>query len=67
MSPRHFPHCTDNMVLFTHVIDTDLHLEAICCFPIRTHHHSGVVDEDVEFRLICRKQILRGKMFFVIF
>lgn len=44
------------MILFTHVIDTDLHLKTICCLPIRTHHHTSIVDEDVEFWLSCIKE-----------
>lgn len=39
----------------TKVIDTDLHLEAVCSFAVRTHHHAGVVDEDVESGLSCRR------------
>lgn len=42
---------SNNIALFTKVIDTDLHLKAICCFPVWTNHHTSVVDEDVEFGL----------------
>lgn len=39
--------------LFTHMIDTNLHLKTICSFPKRTNHHTSIVDEDVELGLSC--------------
>lgn len=39
----------------TEVIDADLHLKAVCSFAVRTRHHAGVVDEDVESGLSCRR------------
>lgn len=38
----------------TEVIDTDLHLKAVCSLAVRTHHHASVVDEDVQPGLSCR-------------
>lgn len=44
-------HMKVSAVLFTKVIDADLHLKAVLGFPVWTNHHAGVVDEDVELRL----------------
>lgn len=38
------------------MIDTDLHLKAICSFPVRTNHYTSIVDEEVEFGLSCRRE-----------
>lgn len=32
----------------TQVIHSDMHLEAVAGFRVRTHHHAGVVDEYVK-------------------
>lgn len=32
----------------TQMIDTNLHLKAVSCFHIRTHHDTGIIDEDVQ-------------------
>lgn len=37
------------------MVDADLHLKAVCSFAVWTHHHAGVVDEDVKSELSCRR------------
>lgn len=32
-----------------------MHLKAIDCFRVGTHHHAGVVDEDVKLVDLCRR------------
>ena len=40
-----------------------MHLKAICCFGVGTHHHSCVVDQNVEMLFLCReeKESARGQ------
>lgn len=33
-----------------------MHLKAICCFGVGTHHHSCVVDQNVEMLFLCREE-----------
>lgn len=42
----HFSHQLE--ISLTEVIDSQVHLEAVCSLHVRTHHHSGVVNQDVQ-------------------
>lgn len=42
------PHAGHPWPGLTQVIHADVHLEAVHCLGVRTHHHAGVVDENVK-------------------
>lgn len=42
--------------LLTQVVDSDVHLKAICRLRVGAHHHPCIVDENVEVLFLCRKR-----------
>lgn len=44
----------------TQVVDAHVHLKAVCCLGVGTHHHSCIVDQNVEVLLFCREVLSKG-------
>lgn len=42
--------------LLTQVVDSNVHLKAICRLRVGTHHHSCIVDQNVEVLFLCGKR-----------
>lgn len=42
--------------LLTQVVDSDVHLKAVCGLRVGAHHHPCIVDENVEVLFLCRKR-----------
>lgn len=40
----------------TQVVDSHLHLEAICCLGVGAHHHTCIIDQKVEMLFLCREE-----------
>lgn len=46
----------DETRFLTQVVDSYMHLKAVCRLGVGTHHHSRIVDQNVEMFFLCREQ-----------